>query len=51
MIITGGALNVELEAEKLARDHGLAVKVLIPPCHPRSKILPPLTTVENRFGV
>ena len=46
MIITGGALNVELEAEKLARDHGLAVKVLIPPCHPRSKILPPLTTVQ-----
>ena len=28
MIITGGALNVELEAETLARDHGLAVKVL-----------------------
>ena len=46
MIITGGELNVELEAEKLARDRGLAVKVLIPPGHPRSKILPPLTTVQ-----
>lgn len=46
MFITGGALNVELKAEKLARDHGLAVKVLNPPCHPRSKILPGLTTVQ-----
>ena len=45
-IVTGGALGVELEAEKLARDHGLAVQVLIPPCHPRSKILAPLTTVQ-----
>ena len=45
-IITGGALGVELEAEKLVRDHGLAVEVLIPPCHPRSKIFRPLTTVQ-----
>ena len=51
MIITRGALNVELEAEKLARDHGLAVKVLIPPCHPRSKILPPLTTVQQAEAI
>ena len=51
MIITGGRLNVELEAETLARDHGLPVKVLIPPCHPRSKILPPLTTVQQAEAI
>ena len=28
-IVTGGALGVDLEAEKLARDHGLAVQVII----------------------
>ena len=44
-MITGGALTVELEAEKLARDHGLAVKVLIPPCHPRSKNI---TSINDR---
>ena len=46
MIITGGALGVELEAEKLARDHGLTVQVIIPPCHPRSKTVPPLTITQ-----
>lgn len=45
-IITGGALGVELEAEKLARDHGLTVQVIIPPCHPRSKTVPPLTITQ-----
>lgn len=45
-IVTGGALGLDLEAEKLARDHGLAVDVLIPPCHPRSKSLGPLSRAE-----
>ena len=43
-IIAGGACGVDLEAEKLARNHGLPVQVLIPPCHPRIKTVPPLTT-------
>lgn len=42
-IVTGGALGVDLEAEKIARYHGLQVNVLIPPSHPRSKSLPPLS--------
>ena len=41
-IISGGALRVDLEPEKLARHYGLEVEVLIPPCHSRSKTLPPL---------
>ena len=45
-ILTGGALGVELEAEKLARDHGLTVQVIIPPCHPQSKTVPPLTITQ-----
>lgn len=44
--VTGGALGVDLEAEKLARDHGLAVYILIPPCHPISKSLRPLSRAE-----
>ena len=42
-IISGGANRVDLEAERFARDFGLPVKILIPPCHPGSKYLPPLT--------
>ena len=42
-IISGGANGVDLEAERFARDFGLPVKILVPPCHPRSKDLPPLT--------
>lgn len=42
-IISGRAIGVDSEAEKLARHHGLNVKVLIPPCHPRSKTMTPLT--------
>ena len=42
-IISGGANEVDLEAKHFARDFGLPVKILIPPCHPRSKYLPPLT--------
>ena len=42
-IISGGANGVNLEAERFARDFGLPVKILIPPCHPRSKYLHPLT--------
>ena len=33
-IVTGGALGVDLEAEKLARNHGMTVEVYVPPCHP-----------------
>ena len=42
-IFSGGANGVDLEAERFARDFGLPVKILIPPCHPRSKYLHPLT--------
>ena len=42
-IISGGANGVDLEAEKLARHYGLPVKVLIPPCHPRTASILPLT--------
>ncbi|CAH3018244.1 unnamed protein product [Porites evermanni] len=42
-IISGGANGVDLEAERFARDFGLPVQILIPPCHPRSKYLSPLT--------
>lgn len=45
-IISGGALGIELEAEKLARHHCLRVEVVIPPCHSRSKTVPPLTSAE-----
>ena len=42
-IITGGARGVDLEAEKLARQYGLPQYVLIPPCHPRTASIAPLT--------
>ena len=42
-IISDGANGVDLEAERFARDFDLPVKILIPPCHPWSKYLPPLT--------
>ena len=42
-VISGGALGVDLEAEKLARHYGLNVEVLIPPCHPRRASIQPLT--------
>lgn len=42
-IISGGACGVDLEAEQLARNLGLPVDILIPPCHPRIKTLTPLT--------
>ena len=42
-VISGGALGVELEAEKLARHYGLNVQVLIPPSHPRITTVKPLT--------
>lgn len=45
-IIFGGALGVDLEAGKLARYCCLRVEVLVPPCHPRSKTVPPLTSTE-----
>ena len=38
-IISGGANGVDLEAEHFARDFGLPVQILVPPCHPRSKYL------------
>ena len=42
-IISGGAIGVDLEAEKLARHYGLPVQVLIPPCHTRKASIQPLT--------
>ena len=42
-VISGGALSVDLEAEKLARHYGLNVEVLIPPCHQRREKVQPLT--------
>ena len=42
-VISGGANDVDLEAEKLPRHYGLKVKVLIPPCHPRRASVHPLT--------
>ena len=45
-IITGGANGADWKAEVLARSYNLTVKVLVPPCHPRSRILPPLTYAQ-----
>ena len=45
-IITGGARGVDLEAEKLARQYGLPTYVLIPPCHPRTASIAPLTYAQ-----
>ena len=42
-IISGGTNGVDLEAERFARDFGLPVQILVPPCHPQSKYLSPLT--------
>ena len=42
-IISAGAYGIDLEAERFARDFGLPVKILMSPCHPRSKYLSPLT--------
>ena len=42
-IISGGANGVDLEAERFFRNFGLPVQIFIPPCHPRSKYLSPLT--------
>ena len=42
-VISGGAIGVDLEAEKLARHYGLKVEVIIPPCHPRRTSVQPLT--------
>ena len=42
-VISGGAIGVDLEAEKLARHYGLKVEVVIPPCHPRRAFVQPLT--------
>ena len=42
-IISGGATGVDFQAETLAKQHGLPVHVLVPPCHPRSKTICPLS--------
>ena len=42
-VISCGAIGVDLDAEKLARHYGLQVDVVIPPCHPRSNTVQPLT--------
>ena len=45
-IITGGAEGADWKAEVLARSYNLDVKVLLPPCHPRSRLIPPLTYAQ-----
>ena len=50
-IITGGARGVDLEAEKLARQYGLPTYVLIPPCHPRTASIAPLTTPQMEEAI
>ena len=45
-IFTGGATGVDWKAEVLANSYNLEVKVLVPPCHPRSNTLKPLTHAE-----
>ena len=42
-IITGGATGVDWKAELLAKAYNLNV---VPPCHPRSKRLRPLTYTQ-----
>ena len=42
-IFTVGATGVDWKAEVLANSYNLEVKVLVPPCHPRSNTLKPLT--------
>ena len=46
LIYTGGAKGVDTHVEHLCHLHGHACVVLIPPCHPRSKALTPLTQVQ-----
>ena len=42
-IYTGGAKGVDTHVERLCHLYGHTCVVLIPPCHPRSKSLTPLT--------
>ena len=42
-IYTGGAKGVDTHAERLCHLYGHTCVVFIPPCHPRSKSLAPLT--------
>lgn len=50
-IITGGARGVDLVAEKLARQYGLPTYVLIPPCHPRTASIAPLTIPQMEEAI
>ena len=50
-IITGGARGVDLAAEKLARQYGLPTYVLVPPCHPRTASIAPLTTPQMEEAI
>ena len=45
-IVSGGANGVDWKAETLARQHQLDVKVLVPPYHPRSKTIRPLSHLQ-----
>ena len=45
-IITGGATGVDSKAEQIAKQHGLPVQILVPPCHPRSRTLQPLSFAQ-----
>lgn len=50
-IVTGGAFGVNLEAAKLARNHGMAVEVYVPPCRPRSKLILPVSYEALREAI
>ena len=45
-IYTGGAKGVDTHVERLCHLYGHMCVVIIPPCHPRSKSLTPLTQSE-----
>ena len=45
-IVSGGANGVDWKAEALAKQHQLDVKVLVPPCHPGSKTIRPLSHLQ-----
>ena len=46
LIYTGGAKDVDTHVERLCHLYGHTCVVFIPPCHPRSKSLTPLTQSE-----
>ena len=45
-IITGGSTGVDWKAEVLAKAYNLGLELLVPPCHPRSRTIQPLTYAQ-----